>query len=126
MPNLALNMHACLQMQHSQCMIFTARLYSEKAKKSVFWLWRPHIWFYLNSETTFKIDLINMKNFYFYHNLISWLFEGSRGRNMNFWVFQKSYFCWEYKACDWQRKVWSIFSTDSDWLHIQMDYPNSF
>ena len=70
MPNLALNMHACLQMQHSQCMISTVRLYSEKAKKSVFWLWRPQIWFYLNSETTLQIDLINMKNFYFYHILI--------------------------------------------------------
>ena len=36
MPNLALYMHACLQLQHSHFMIFTIRLHSEKAKKSVF------------------------------------------------------------------------------------------
>ena len=65
MPNLALNMHACLKMQHSQCMIFTVRLYNEEAKKSGFWFWRPQIWFYLNSETTIQIDLINRKKIIF-------------------------------------------------------------
>ena len=71
MPNLALNMHACLQMQHSQYMISLCG-YSEKAKKFSFYLaLKATDLIYLNSETTHQIDLTNMKNFHLYYILIS-------------------------------------------------------